>query len=292
MLLSTMINVVCFPCNTTKSHPCPLPMNWLPFVVILLGWHRGILTTVRDICRDAQNSSSMSLSFEYIYQPHKLALLSESHVICHLALKANWQPWPNVYSLDVLVILLFFLWLSNLILPTCHTQLKVNFQPLWEELLQALNNLNLKHHVNFWDVSLGFLRDLLYSLITRVIIAVVHFSCLFNFKNQLLLLLSIFYCKIVWLRKVTANWEWRLFSPTLKPTIKILNKGICWVDWPEVGYAIGCGCFLLSPTQRLFIIPMICGPCLMIYLLNRTQIYVAFLWNACSCGKTAAFCGT
>ncbi|KNZ52290.1 hypothetical protein VP01_3627g1 [Puccinia sorghi] len=171
MLLSTMINVACRPCNTTKSHPCLLPMDWLPFVVSVWGWHRGILTTVRDICRDAQNRyarSSMSLSFEYIYQPHKLALLSESHVIRHLALKvlhptsgrecsntpdAYSQIGNHVYSSDVLVILLFFLRLPNLILPTCCTsQLKVHFQPLWEESLQALTDLNAKHHVNFWEL--------------------------------------------------------------------------------------------------------------------------------------------
>ncbi|KNZ60854.1 uncharacterized protein VP01_148g1 [Puccinia sorghi] len=100
--------------------------------------------------------------------------------------------------------------------------------------------------------------------------------------HQLLLLPNICYREIAWLWKGTKNWSLRFFSPTVKPTTKILNKGIYWVDRPEVGYAIGCGCFLL------FIVPTICRPRFMISLI-RTQIYIACLWNACSRGKIAAF---
>ena len=145
----------------------------------------------------------MSLSFGSIYQPLKLALLPESHVIRHLALEVLLTTGPPTSVLEAILkqclkiedtpllvknarirqmhirklatmaqangetasstevidttqqiligkcihrtyqILLFFLGLPFLILPICCTaQLKVHFQPLWEESLQALTDLN------------------------------------------------------------------------------------------------------------------------------------------------------
>jgi hypothetical protein len=55
MLLSTMMNVARRLGTTEESRLRTMFMDRLPFIVGVWGWHRGIFTTVLDICQDAQN---------------------------------------------------------------------------------------------------------------------------------------------------------------------------------------------------------------------------------------------
>ncbi|PLW07629.1 hypothetical protein PCANC_26290 [Puccinia coronata f. sp. avenae] len=186
MLLSTMMNVARRLGTTEESRLRTMFMDRLPFIVGVWGWHRGILTTVLDICQDAQNSSSMALSFDSIYQPLKPALLSESHVIRRLTLEVLLTTSPPAPTLEALLTQCLKIENTPLLVENARirqmhirklstmaqahdeavssseaidmvqriliAQLKVHFQPLWEESMLALTNLNTKYHANFWTL--------------------------------------------------------------------------------------------------------------------------------------------
>ncbi|WAQ89021.1 hypothetical protein PtA15_10A444 [Puccinia triticina] len=186
MLLSTMINVARRLFSKQESRLRLILLDRLPFIVQVWGWHRGILNTVRDICKDVQNCSSISVPFESMYQPLKAALLSESHVIRHLALEILLASSPAESPLEAtlkqcLKVEDTPLLVENARIRQMHirklatmaqangesvslshvvditqrvliAQLKVHFQPVWEESIQALTNLNGKHQANFWTL--------------------------------------------------------------------------------------------------------------------------------------------
>ncbi|KAH9449426.1 hypothetical protein KEM48_009240 [Puccinia striiformis f. sp. tritici PST-130] len=184
MLLSTMLNVARRLCSTGYSRSRTLLLDRLPFIVEIWGWHRGILNTVREICQDARDSSSIPVTFESLYQPLKAALLSESHVIRHLTLEILLATSPSASPLEAVLKQCLKIEDTSLLVEnarirqmhirklstmaqanddsmssTCVvditqriliSQLKVHFQPLWEESIKALTDLNAKYHANFW----------------------------------------------------------------------------------------------------------------------------------------------
>ncbi|KNZ48796.1 hypothetical protein VP01_540g9 [Puccinia sorghi] len=109
MLLSTTIIVACRLSNATKSPLCTLPMDHPPFIVSVWGWHRGMLclTNLNFLtCSDGlifECGSSMSLSFESNYQPFKLALYCEGHVIRYLALEVLLTTAPPTSALKAIL---------------------------------------------------------------------------------------------------------------------------------------------------------------------------------------------
>ncbi|KAA1117820.1 U3 snoRNP protein [Puccinia graminis f. sp. tritici] len=189
MLLSIMMNVARRLFSDQHSCLRAMLLDGLPFIAHVWGWHREMLKIVRDICEDVQKSSSISLSFESMYQPLKAALLSESHVIRHLTLEILLTTAPPASPLESLLKQCLKiedtpLLVENARIRQMHirklstmvqtngesvsstdivdltqrvliAQLKVHFQPLWEESIQSLTNLNSKYHVNFWTLVWG-----------------------------------------------------------------------------------------------------------------------------------------
>ncbi|KAI9623579.1 hypothetical protein KEM48_009474 [Puccinia striiformis f. sp. tritici PST-130] len=134
--------------------------------------------------RSSAYSSSIPVTFESLYQPLKAALLSESHVIRHLTLEILLATSPSASPLEAVLKQCLKIEDTSLLVEnarirqmhirklstmaqanddsmssTCVvditqriliSQLKVHFQPLWEESIKALTDLNAKYHANFW----------------------------------------------------------------------------------------------------------------------------------------------
>lgn len=184
LLISTILDVTHRLFVGGHTSVFSVVLNRLPFIVSVWGWHRGILEFVRAMLKDSLGRCSVVLSFDSMYEWLKPALLSESDVIRRLAIEillAVSTPGSPLEALlkQCLKVEEVALLVENARIRQMHirklaimvksgqnltpdsaaadiaqriliAQLKVNFQPLWEESAKALTDLNDKYHANFW----------------------------------------------------------------------------------------------------------------------------------------------